>query len=93
MNGPTQRILVVAFAVVLLLLGGTAAFLYARRQPPPPSITRNEADDANAANPYVAEMGCIDRVLQRNDMDANQVQPALENCRASGSETNRTAGQ
>lgn len=92
MHGPTQRILIVAFAVVLLLLGGTAAFLYMRGRPPPPSITLNEADE-NEANPYRVEMACIDQVLQRHDLEANQVEPALASCRASGSETNRMAGQ
>lgn len=76
----------VAVLVALLLLYGDR--IVGRSGPP---IVINAAQE-NAIDPYRAEMGCIDQLMQRHDMEANQVQAELERCRAPG-EGNLSNGQ
>ena len=75
-----QRNIILASAVVILLLAGVLAFLLLRGQPSPAPISINAADE-NAAEPYHQEMGCIDQVMQNNDLTANEVGPALDRCK------------
>ena len=86
-----QRNLVILLGVLVLLLGGTVAFLLLRGQPRPTPIAMNAAEE-NVADPLQQEMGCIDRLLQRNDLEANQVESALAGCRGGGGE-NQSAGR
>jgi hypothetical protein len=87
-----QRTIILVLAVLVLLLGGALAYMLLRGAsgPVPVSI---EAGGETAPNLYRAEMACIDRVLQRHDMDSNQAQAAMDDCRASGQPGNRSAGQ
>jgi hypothetical protein len=78
-----QRNVILVLAALVLLLAATLAFVLLRGQPRPMPISIDAANE-NASEPYHQEMGCIDRLLQRNDIDANQIQPALDNCRAPG---------
>jgi hypothetical protein len=87
-----QRTIILVLALFVLLLGGALAYVLLRGAPGPVPVSVEAGDEA-ATNPYRAEMECIDRVLQRHDMEANQVQPAMDNCRASGQPGNRSAGQ
>jgi hypothetical protein len=86
-----QKLLILLIGL-LLLLAGTVAVLFLRGRPSPPPILLNEAGQ-NVANPYQAELDCIDRVMQRHDMNANDVQPALAGCRGSGGTGNRSSEQ
>jgi hypothetical protein len=61
-----------AVALVAVLMRGPSA------RPAPISI---DAADENKAEPLHQEMGCIDRLLQNNDLDANEVGPALARCK------------
>jgi hypothetical protein len=85
-----QRTIILVLAVLVLLLGGALAYVLLRG---PPGAVPVSIEAGAAPNPYRAEMECIDRVLQRHDMDSNQVQPAMDDCRASGQPGNRSAGQ
>ena len=90
MTGSTQRFVIAALSFLLLLAVGTALYLYMRDRPPsplPPQATLNDAQE-NAVDPYRAEMGCIDQVLQRRDLEANQAQAMLNSCRGPDSGTN-----
>jgi Flp pilus assembly protein TadB len=70
---------VAALAAVLLLYGDRIA----GGSPPPTAIN---AEQENATEPYRAEMTCIDRLMQRHDLLANQVQAELERCRGAPAE-------
>jgi hypothetical protein len=87
-----QRKLAIPLIGLLLLLAVAVAFLAIRGRPSPPPILLDEAG-GNATNPYQAELDCIDRVIQRNDMDANEVQPALATCRGAGGPGNESMEQ
>ena len=88
-----QRKLIIVLIGIIFVLAGVTAILFLRGQPGSPSrIVLNEAG-GNEANPYQAELDCIDRVIERNDMDANEVQPAMANCRASSEPGNRSSEQ
>jgi len=86
-----QRNLIILLGVLVLLLGGTLAFVLLRGQPRPASISINAAEE-NVVDPLREEMNCIDRLLQRNDLDANQIDSSLAGCRGGGSE-NQSAGR
>jgi len=86
-----QRNLIFLLGVLIILLAGAVVVLLLRGQLQPPPVSINAADE-NAADPYHQEMECIDRLLQRNDLDANQVEPALAGCRGRTS-TNQEAGR
>ncbi|MBV9900557.1 MAG: hypothetical protein JOZ90_05610 [Alphaproteobacteria bacterium] len=88
MNGPMQRYLILAFAALILVLGGAVIFLLVRGQPAQAPLSI-QADTENQANPYAAEMNCIDRLLQRNDLEANEVGLELGNCRGPGAPANQ----
>ena len=75
-----QRRLIIALAVVILLLAAALTFILLRGQPRPEPISINAADE-NAVEPYHREMSCIDQVMQNNDLNANQVGPALDRCK------------
>ena len=87
-----QQKLLILLIGFLLLLVGTVTVLLLRGRPSPPPILLNEAGE-NAANPYQAELDCIDRVIQRHDMNANEVQPVLAGCRGSSEPGNRSSEQ
>lgn len=87
-----QRTIIFILAVLVLMLGGTLAFVLLRGEPSPVPVSIDAGAGA-PPNPYRAEMDCIDQVLRRHDMDANQVQPAMDDCRASGQPGNRSSGQ
>jgi hypothetical protein len=80
MNRPIRRRLIILFPFLLLALAALAIVLITRGRPPS-SSTSIGASEENGANPYAGEMDCIDRLMQRNDLDANEVGPALQNCR------------
>jgi hypothetical protein len=75
-----QRNIILALAVVILLLAAALAFVLLRGQPNPGRISINAADE-NAIEPYHREMSCIDQVMQNNDLNANEVEPALDRCK------------
>ena len=69
------------------------AVLLLRGQPVAASPISINAADENAAEPYHQEMNCIDRVMQKDTiMNANEVEPALANCR-SGASRNASLGR
>ena len=90
MNGRTQRNLVIAVVALLLLLAGVALLLLVRGRPPAPAVSV-DAGQENAADPYAAEMNCLGQLAQRNDLDANQVGPAMEHCRGPEAGTNQAS--
>jgi hypothetical protein len=75
-----QRKIILALAVLALLLAAALALVLLRGQPGPGPISINAADE-NAIEPYHREMNCIDRVMQNNDLNANEVEPALDRCK------------
>jgi hypothetical protein len=86
-----QRTIILILALLVVLLGGALAYMLLRGAPGPVPVSIEAGE--TVPNPYRAEMACIDRVLQRHDMDRNEVQPAMDDCRASGQPGNRSAGQ
>jgi cytoskeletal protein RodZ len=85
-----RRIIFVMGAIILLLVGVLAVVLWrGQPRPTPPSV---EPADVNAAEPYHREMDCIDRLLQNNNLNANEVEPALARCHG-GSAGNQSIGQ
>ena len=80
MQGPKQRRVLIVLAVILAALaaGGMAFML---RGPSYPPVSTAEPD-MNAIEPYQVEMRCIDGVLRNRALKAEQVQPALDRCRA-----------
>ena len=86
-----QRNLIILLAIVVILLGGTLAFLLLRGEPRAGPIGINAADE-NALEPLHGEMDCIDRLLHRNDLEANQVEAELAGCRG-GAPANQSAAQ
>src|SRR5689334_12870949 len=86
-----QRNLIIALAVLVLLLAAALAFVLLRGPSGPAPVSINAADE-NVGERYHEEMGCIDRLLQRNDLDANQVEAALAGCRG-GAAANQSGEQ
>ena len=86
-----QRNLIIVFGAFVLLLGGALVFILLRREPRPAPIAINAAEE-NLVDPLHEEMGCIDRLIQRNDLDANQVDAALAGCRG-GATGNQSEGR
>jgi len=84
--------LLIPLIILLLILGGIVAFLVIRGRPSPPPFSIDDAT-ANAANPYQPELNCIDQLIQRHDMNANEIQPALARCRDSAAAVNQSAEQ
>jgi len=70
-----------AILVVVLLVAGLILLMQPRRPSLAPSAGLPEA---NALDPVRAEMACVDRVLQNRAMKSEDVQPALDRCRAGG---------
>jgi hypothetical protein len=91
-EGLMQQKLLIPLIGLLLLLAGTVVVLLLRGRPTSPPIMLNEASE-NAANPYQGELECIDWVMQRHDMNANEVEPALASCRGSGGRETRSSEQ
>lgn len=87
-----QRTIILILAVLVLMLAGTLAFVLLRGEPGPVRTSIDAGGEA-PPNPYRAEMECIDQVMRRHDLEANQVQPAMDNCRAAGQPGNRSSGQ
>ena len=75
-----QRNLILLLGVLVLLLGAALAFVLVRGPSRPAPIAMNAAEE-NFADPLHQEMDCIDRLIQRNDLDANQVDASLAGCR------------
>ena len=90
-KGPMQRNIIIAFAVIILLLAAALAFVLLRGQPSGAPIQVNAAEE-DATLPYRHEMDCIDRLMQNNDLLANQVDAELARCQ-SGSSGSQTNGQ
>ena len=88
MNGPVQRRLIILFPFLLLVLAAVAIVLLTSGRTSRAPATF-EAVEENAANPYTAEMDCIDQLMQRNDLAPEEVGPALQNCRGTPADTNR----
>ena len=89
-----QRNIILGLAALVILLAATLAFVLLRdRSGPAPvaSPTINAAEE-QAPDPYHREMDCIDRLIQNNTLTANQVEPALANCRSEAA-GNRSAAQ
>jgi hypothetical protein len=86
-----QRNIIIALAALVLLLTAALAFVLLRGPSDPMPVSITTADE-NAAEPYHQEMDCIDRLLQRNDLDANEVEPAFTRCKA-GASGHQSAGQ
>ena len=87
-----QRKVMIALSIVLVALAVTLAYVLLRGQPRAAPISI-EAADENATEPLHQEMECVDRLLQnRNNLNANEVEPALARCRAGGS-GNQSIGQ
>jgi len=84
-----QRNIMMALVVVILLLSAALAFVLLRGQSAPVPVSINAADE-NAVEPYRQEMDCIDRLMQNNDLDANEVGPAVARCQGgpSGNQSN-----
>jgi hypothetical protein len=85
------RNIIIAFAVIILLLASALAFVLLRGQPRPAPIEVNAAE-ADPTLPYREEMDCIDRLMRKSDLLANQVEPELARCRG-GAPTSQTNGQ
>jgi len=88
-----QRNVIIILAVLVVLLAAALLYLLLLRDQPRNLPTRMDAAAENAAEPYHQEMDCIDRLLQRNDMEANEVGPALDSCRGSRSDANANAAR
>lgn len=87
-----QRRIILVLAILFVLLAAALAFVLLRDQPRPVPVSIDAADE-NASEPYHQEMDCIDRLLQnRNNLNANEVEPALARCQGSGS-GNQSQGQ
>ena len=86
-----QRKIIIALVILGLAIAATLAYVLLRNQPRPAPISIDAADE-NATEPLHQEMDCIDRLLQNNDMEANEVQPALARCRTGGA-GNQSIGQ
>ena len=87
-----QRNIIIALAVLVLLLAGALIFVMAGQQPRAAPIQMNAAEE-NVSEPYHQEMNCIDRLLQRNDLSANEVEPALARCQGGGGTGNQSVAQ
>jgi hypothetical protein len=74
-----QRKILLVLAILVPVLLVAAALLWQRPLRPAPAAG---PPDENAAEPLVAEMACIDRVLQNRSLKAEEVQPALDRCRS-----------
>ena len=90
-----QRNIVIALAALVLLLAIALAYVVLRGQSggqgAPPPLSVNAAEE-NVAEPLHDEMDCIDRLLQNNDLNANEVGPALARCQG-GTTGNQSNGQ
>lgn len=75
-----QRNLIIALGALLVVLAAALLVVLLRGQPSPGPISINAADE-NAIEPYHREMNCIDQVMQNNDLNANEVEPALDRCK------------
>lgn len=84
-----HRILVIVFGAVVLLLGGAVVYLLNQGRAPVQPVEINEAE-VDAVNPYRQEMECIDRLMQQNDLQANQVDLGLAGCRGGAPAGNAT---
>ena len=87
-----QRKIIVALILLCLLLAGLLGFVLLRDQPRAPRIPMNEAQE-NVAEPYHQEMDCIDRLLRRQDLSANEVEPALARCKSDSAAQNQSLAQ
>ena len=83
-----QRRIIFILATLVLLLGAALIFLFLRGQPRAVPVTI-EAADENAMNPYQEEMDCVDRLLHNNNLNANEVEPALARCQG-GADRNQS---
>ena len=81
-----QRSLIIAFGAFGVLLAATLLFLMLRDQPRAAPVSINAADE-NAVDPDVQEMSCIDRLMQNNDLMANQVGAELARCQGAAPES------
>ena len=80
-----QRKVILALVLLLVALAATLAYVLLRGQPQPAPISIDAADE-KAIEPLHQEMDCVDRLLEnRNDLNANEVQPALARCRTGAS--------
>lgn len=74
-----RRVLVFLAVIVVALAAAVAAFMLRGPSQRPVSTA---PPDVNATEPYHQEMRCIDGVLQNRALKAEEVQPALDRCRA-----------
>ena len=86
-----QRRVIYILAILVFLLAVAGAFLFLRSQPRHVPITIQTPDE-NVVEPYHQEMDCVDRLLENNNLNANEVQPALARCR-SDAVGNQSQGQ
>ncbi|HYJ52094.1 MAG TPA: hypothetical protein VEW04_02890 [Allosphingosinicella sp.] len=79
----------VAIAAVMLAVAALLLWMQPRDPSPAPSGNVTEAE---AVDPLVQEMACVDRVLQNRNLKSEAVQPALDRCRgrAGSAEANLT---
>jgi hypothetical protein len=82
-------VLIVLAVIVAALAAAVAAFML--RGPSYPAVSTEP--DVNATEPYHKEMRCIDRVVQNRALKAEEVQPALDRCRAAGWGGNQSSEQ
>ena len=87
-SGGTRRVL--AIGVLVLPDVGAFAFMLLRGRPSP-APTGMSAAQEKEMDPLRRETSCVDR-LQRNDLDAEQIDSSLAGCRGEGPE-NRSAGR
>jgi hypothetical protein len=86
-----QRNIIILLAVLVVLLAAALFYLLLLRDQPRNVPIQINAAQENASEPYRQEMDCIDRLLQRNDMEANQVDAELAGCR--GGRGNQSADE
>ena len=79
-----QRNIIVGLAILVLLLGAALAFVLLRDPSSRAPVSINTAEE-NVAEPYHQEMDCIDRLMQNNNLTANEVGPALAQCQGGAS--------
>jgi hypothetical protein len=80
-----RRKIILALVIILAALAATLAYVLLRGQPRPAPISIDAANE-NAIEPLHQEMDCVDQLLEnRNNLNANEVQPALARCRAGAS--------
>ena len=85
-----RRVLVLLAVIVVALAAAVAAFML--RGPFYPAVSTAPPNE-NATDPYYQEVECIDRVLQNRALKAEDVQSALDRCRAASSGGNQSGEQ